>query len=334
LRRFLSSLLFAAFFASSASADDKVNCLKTDEGHWYILIRNDFTDLGPFSCTHGVASSQGATFSWTNNLLTKQNTVSADGLIVFDYSLVKDSTRFLQGLSLGPYIQVDDTYQFQPTARQSWNGYTVTPGGFAEFDMRNPFLNNGTLYQWGTDAIRIREGEVIVNTGTNYDSFVGEWIPSYYTKFLKTNSQESIGKSGLAYTFTPEFMVQYDHWDSGPITPAIFSVHNEALRIGPEFLLIFGFVRAYLPPSLGFMENCSIQLTNHESWDQDSGKEYVWSAVAINYTFDNPTTNPKQAPHDDTQVPHFGLSASFGVGNAELTGNFTKQFKIGLAVKM
>lgn len=80
--------------------------------------------------------------------------------------------------------------------------------------------------------------------------------------------------------------------DSGPITPTIFSLQNEALRIGPQVLLIFNFDPTNLPPDWSFLKNWSIQLTNHESWDQDSAKQYTWSAVAINYTFDNPCVRP------------------------------------------
>jgi hypothetical protein len=326
LRQILLPPCFIALFASSALAADPVDCPKIDQGKWNILVRNDFTDLGPFSCTHDIISSQGGTFSGTNNLLTNQDTASADGLIVFDYSLLRNVGQFLRGVSIGPYIQVDDTYQFQPKATQSWNGYTVTPGGFAEFDFTNFLLDKKP--GWATDAFRVREGQVIVNTGTTYDSFVGEWIPTYYTEYLRTNMKVPLFyRSWLEYTFTPELVVQYDHWDSGPITPTIFSLHNEALRIGPQVLLIFNFDPKNLPPDWIFLKNWSIQLTNHESWDQDSAKQYTWSAVAVNYTFETP-------PNYSQMMPHLGVSASFGVGNAELTGNYTKQFKIGLAVKM
>src|ERR1700722_11276419 len=125
-------------------------CPEKSPSGFNILIRSDFTDLGPFGCTHDVISSQGATVSAANNLLSNQNTASLDGLIAFDYTrYYGDKGGFLQGYSVGAYIQGDDTYQFQPTSTQAWNGYTVTPGGFAEIDLRNNLAH-------GTDAFRIR----------------------------------------------------------------------------------------------------------------------------------------------------------------------------------
>src|SRR5271163_4438083 len=75
------------------------------EGGFNILIRSDFTDLGPFGCTHDVISSQGATSPWSNNLLTHQNAASLDGLIAFDYSRYYGAMGgFLQGYALGAYV--------------------------------------------------------------------------------------------------------------------------------------------------------------------------------------------------------------------------------------
>jgi hypothetical protein len=315
-----ASCSLAVFVALTTTALAGVSCPDTKQGEFSVLIRSDFSDLGPFSCTHDLISSQGATFSWTNNLLTHQNTAAADGLIALDYSLYQAPGNFLQGISIGAFVQGNNTYQFQPTATQARDGYTVTPGGFVEFDLFNSLPRFG-----GIDAFRFRGGQAMASTGTTSDSFVAEWIPTYDTGFLLTNQAVPIGKTGLLFTFAPELMVQYDHFDGGTKTAAIFSDHNEALRIGPQFLMILNFERTYLPKNLQFLTSCSFQLTNHESWDQNSGKEYTWTAAAFNYTFPS-FSNPN--------LPHFGLTASYGVGNSEATGNQTKQVKLGLAAKL
>lgn len=316
VKRIISVGFFAAFTTHAFAGDTPAgpSCKDMTQGEFSVLIRNDFTDLGPFSCTHNLLSSQGATFSWTNNLLTKQNSGSLDGLVALDYTLYNYPGNFFQGLSVGAFVQEDDTYQLQPTATQSHNGYTLTPGGFAELDFFH------SLPWAGIDSFRVREGQAIGSTDTRYDSFVGEWIPTYNIGYLLTNQPARIPGTWMYYTFTPELMVQYDQFVGGPKTPALFSTYNEALRIGPQVALILNFERVYLPKGVGFLKDFAVQFTNHESWDQDTGKEYTWTSVALIYTF------PK--------TPNFGLSASYGYGNSEATGNQTNQIKAGFAAKL
>jgi hypothetical protein len=317
-------LLSAKAFAEDAKAttDNDVQVCNARQSDFSILLRNDFTDLGPLSCTHGLVGSQGATFSWTHNLLTNQNSASADGLLALDYTWYNGEGVFVKGFSIGPYIQFDDTYQFQPTGTQLYNGYTLTPGGFVELALWNQF-------GLGIDNFRVREGGVFVNTGTTSDSFVGEWIPVYQLgRYRNLGLPNQLGSSALWYTFSPELMVQYDHFDSGSKTAAIFASGVEALRIGPQAMLQLVIDQNSLPSGWpaalrAFFGNSSVILTNHESWDQYTGKEYSWTAVSYNYTF----------PGADKQPSHLGLSASYGFGNMESSGNFAKQVKLGLAAK-
>ncbi|WP_426436028.1 hypothetical protein [Bradyrhizobium genosp. P] len=321
--------------AELAYADDGGDCGRSYTTPFHILLRSDFNDLGPLSCTHSQVAAQGATFSYGNNLLTGQNSAAADGLVALEYSYVDRAATLFKAAAIGVYTQGDDTYQFQPTSTQAYNGYTLTPGGFAEVVLVNP------VFGYGSDDFRIRDGEAIASTGTRSNSFVGEWIPSYRLgNQLQLALPTQLGSAPIMYTFTPELMVQHDQFDSGPKTASLFASRNQALRIGPQFQLILtpdSHVSDFLtgvgqpgnlaPGDLASMlQRLSLTLTNHESWDQYTGREFSWSSIALGYTF----APWLQFPN----APSFGLSASFGVGNSEATGNYMKQFKIGLAAKL
>ena len=311
--------------SAEAYADDVGKCEASYSTPFHVLLRNDFSDLGPLSCTHSQVSAQGATFSYANNLLTGQNSAAGDGLLALEYTYINRAATFFKAGAMGAYIQADDTYQFQPTSKQLQNGNTLTPGGFAEVVLVNQ------VFGYGWDDFRIRGGEAIVNTGTRSDTFVGEWIPTYRLGHqIQLALPTQLGSAPISYTFTPELMVQYDHFDGGPKTALLFASRNEALRVGPQFQLILtpdthisSFVSA---DWASILQRVSLILTNHESWDQYTGKEYSWSAVALSYTFPPWLKFPN--------APSFGLSASFGAGNSEGSGNYTKQFKIGLAAKL
>jgi hypothetical protein len=328
----LTLVIGLTFFVAKAEANDAIAPAQAGSGGqtcderasgFSVLLRSDFSDLGPLSCTHNSISSQGATLSWANNLLTTQNSASADGLLALDYTWYHGGDgAFLKGFSLGAYTQSDDTYQLQPSGSQLRNGYTLIPGGFGELALRS-------LIAPGIDNFRVREGESFVNTGTRSNSFVAEWIPTYLLgRYANLGLPNRVGSTALYYTVSPEFMVQYDHFDNGTKTAAIFSTHDEALRIGPQTVLQFVVDKDALPSEWPrmvreFLGSSSLILTNHESWDQYTGKEYAWTAISFNYTF----------PGLDGQPSHVGLSASYGFGNSDASGNLSKQAKLGLAVK-
>jgi hypothetical protein len=289
------------------------------------LLRSDFTDLGPLSCTHDSATAQGATFSWANNLLTGQNSVAADGVAAFDFTCYDPDTGKcggpgLQGFSIGPYLQGDNTYQFEPTKSQAHNGYTPTPGGFVEVALNSPFGFTGN------DDFRFRDGEAFASTNTNSNSFVGEWMPNYnFGNYRNIGFANEIGVTGIYYIPAPELMVQYDRLDAGTSKNLIFSTRNESLRIGPQLSVQFLLDKNKIPdgPLYNFLSGSSVTVTNHESWDDYSGREYSWTQVAITYT----------APAPPGDQLRFGATASYGYGNSEATGNKTNQVKVGLAVK-
>jgi hypothetical protein len=295
-------------------------------------LRNDFTDLGPMNCTRDLVSTQGATFSAANNFLTGQYSAAVDGLaaLVYRYYGKSDpSTDPLIGLTVAPYIQGNDTYQFDPTKSQAHNGDTLTAGGFVEAAFYDPF----TTKVQGIDDIRFRGGETTSSTRTTSNSFVGEWIPSYVLRktfnIPNIGLPNPVGETGLYYTISPELMVQYDQFESGPNTALIFSSRLEALRIGPQIALLLNIdekgqvLKSFSPEVRGFLANTSALITNHESWDVYTGKEYSWTLVSLSYTF----------PGYQGQPSHFGVTASYGYGNAEVSGNKTNQLKIGLAAK-
>jgi len=325
-------VLAVQIFAANAFAQDaKVVTPRTplpcDErpSEFSILVRSDFSDLGPLSCTHDLISAQGATFSATNNLLTSKNSLSGDGLIAFDYTRYDGNADIFKGFSIGAFVQADDTYQLQSAANQPYNGYALTSGGFAEFAVFNKFAH-------GIDNFRVRDGEATASTGTRSNSFVAEWIPQYVTSidYLSLGLPVRVGPppSPLWYSFSPELMVQYDRFDSGPKTAAIFASGIDALRVGPQMTLRFAVEEENLPAAWdprfrSFLANSSVSITNHESWEQYTGKQYAWTAAVYSYTF----------PGANKQSSHIGLSASYGFGSSESSGNLTKQAKVGLAVK-
>jgi hypothetical protein len=316
---------------SQTAAADNDNCdMRSDspDHPFSVLLRNDFNDFGPLSCTRHSVSAQGATVSGADNLLTNQNSALVDGLLAVVHTHSDPSpAATLMGYSVGAYVQGNDTYQFQPTSTQQYNGDTVTPGAYGEIALRNPI---NELH--GFDNFRLHGGEAFASTGTRSDSLVAEWIPAYsIARYLSPGEPQRIGTSPLSYVFSPELMVQYDHFEGGPKTATLFSSRFDALRVGPQFVLQLRPNEKITSVAGGdFFAGSSLVFTNHESWDEYTGKEYMWTSVAWNYTFKQVAVFGLPADLS----PHFGLSVSYGFGNSEQTGNLTKQFKIGLAAKL
>lgn len=103
---------------------------------------------------------------------------------------------------------------------------------------------------------------------------------------------------------------------------------SQRTMIGPQTVLQFVVDKDALPsewPKMvrEFWLAHRMILRNHKSWDQYTGKEYVWTAVSFNYTF----------PGLDRPPSHFGFSASCGFGNSDASRNLSKQAKLGLAVE-
>jgi hypothetical protein len=285
---------------------------------WDFSLRSSFNDLGPQSCPRGLLSAEGATLSGANNLLTGQYSASVDGLAALAYRF--HGQGGFHGVSMGAYLQADDSYQFEPTKTQTYNGDTLTSGGFTEFSFNNPLING--IHE--IDDFRFRGGETFGSAGITSTTFVGEWIPSYTLGPVLIAIPERIPNTALWATISPELMVQYDQLDSGPNKYTIFAARDEALRIGPQVMLTLNVQEDELPAALpkswrSFIASTSATITNHESWDSYIGKEYSWTMVAFTYT------NP--------DMPNFGVTATYGYGNSEATGIKTNQVKLGLALK-
>jgi hypothetical protein len=273
-------------------------------------IRADFNDLGPLKCPSDVANAQGATVSPSRNLSTDQNSLAVDGLVVADYRFYGIGN--LQGISVGAFAQLNDTLQFEPSKTQAANADTITAGLVAETD----FHALG-----GTHFLRIRGGEAFASSRSTSNSIVGEWIPVYATKeFLGQDiGFPTYEGNGIWVTFLPELMVQYDELAVGTSTNTLFASRAEALRVGPQLVVKLSLdqkdASAFLKPFVNF----SATLTNHESWDVYTNRYFTWNSIAVTYT--------------DPRFKNIGITASYGNGNSEATGNQTNQFKIGIAIK-
>jgi hypothetical protein len=323
MARFISTCLASCLSLACLVSAARSSCAPQTSDIDFSL-RGSFSDLGPMTCTHDLISARGATFSATNNLLTGQYSASVDGLAALAYRYYGPGD--LIGYSLGPYAQGDDSYQLDPTKTQAKNGYTVTTGGFGEIALYDPF----TRSVQGIDDFRIRGGDVSSGTGTTSTTVVGEWMPSYALgRFYNIGLPNEAGNTALYYTFAPELMAQYDRFEQGPNNFLIFSSRGEALRIGPQVVLTLEVDKNRLPadlpsPMRDALGNMSALITNHESWDDYTGREYSWTAVSLNYTF----------PGYNNQPSHLGLSATYGFGNSEASGNKSNQIRLGLAAKL
>jgi hypothetical protein len=134
----------------------------------YFVLRSDFNDLTPFACPTIDSHQQGATVSETNNALTGQNSAAFDGLAAYVYRIPSAD----QNITVGPYVQANVTYQFQPTPSQAWTSDTITSGVFTQFAIDHPTDKY-------FDYFRLRAGETDASIGSRSATFVGEWIPVY-----------------------------------------------------------------------------------------------------------------------------------------------------------
>jgi hypothetical protein len=209
----------------------------------------------------------------------------------------------------------------------------LTPGVFGEIDFRT---------EPGYSDFRLRDGEAFAGTQitgqTRSNSFVGEWIPGFDIGHgLNIGYINELGTTHIYYVVNPELMVQYDHLDEGSTKALIFSTSSESLRVGPQINLQFLFDSTKIPADWPdvvryFLAGATTSITNHESWDEYSGREYSWTQVSITWTYHDLRT-PGSSSGGADLASHFGVTASYGYGNAEATGTLTNQVKVGLAVK-
>ena len=289
-----------------------------------LYLRSDFNDLGPLFCPppDSFISAQGASLSSTNNIPTRQNTASVDGLAALVFRFYGKAP--FNGISVGAYVLGSGAYSFQPTASQTSTSDTVTAGLFTQTSFGNPLI--GMLPEGGGyDSFRLRGGEVTSSTGTFSTSLVGEWFPVYTVWGpLRFGDKYNIQGTPLYYVLNPELMVQYDRYDSGPNKYLLFAVNSEALRVGPQIAAQLGINEKYLPqisPQIrDFLGATTALFSYHTSWDIYTHREYSFTSISATYTFG--------ANHN------FGLTAGYSTGNSEATGNIGSQVKLGLSAKL
>jgi hypothetical protein len=234
-----------------------------------------------------------------------------------------------RGLTIGPLIQADYTFQFDPTPKQATTSNTVTAGAFAQMAFGSPFVPAGF------DNFRFRGGEVNGSTGTYFTTFVAEWIPVYGGP-LYIGAAIPTGLSHLSLFFSPELMIQYDQLNGGPNTYLLLSTKSQDLRIGPQAVFQVSVPQVYADdPFWSRFAPFSALVSYHASWDSYSGSNYSWTSASVTYTLDVKTLASALLLNVDPKkvTGHFGITGSYGYGNSETTGNKTNQVKLGLSAK-
>ena len=271
-----------------------------------LTLRLDFNNTALFGCpdTNSLIESEGAQITATYNSLTNTTSGSLDGIgaAVFRFKADNDSD-VIQGLRFGPYVQSDGTSQLATNTSPSKNTYQFTEGAFIQASF-NPDSSDEIDY-W-----RIRGGINESSTGTQSASVVAEYLPTNKW-FGSTRDLFGTGVLGIIY---PDIILQYDHTISEPNTASLFFDHDEALRVGAQATATFYLANRNNVPVIS---NLALGVTYHASTDALSGRGYSWVLTTLSYQI---TSN-------------FGIAASYGRGNSELTANDTSQVKLGLTAK-
>ena len=270
------------------------------------LLRKDFSDIYLFSSIIPSDKAEGAEISWTRDQVSHDTIWATDGMAALIYTYFIDdyySSSPLIGFSVAPYLKVDK--QFHSKANDS-DVDVVTTGGTAEFlvksllGFRSPDVFRGRLS--GTE-------DHFANTRTMQAT--GEWIPVYLSL------PGSIGGI-LNYNIMPELITQYQTRSTGQ-TPLAFSGQDNALRVGPSAILLWGFHAPQWPDWLQTLLSFRGKLTYHWWTEAYSGRQSSWLETSIFHNLD-PEGN-------------FSISASYKLGRSEETGVNTNIFKISLTAK-
>lgn len=275
------------------------------------VLRRDFNDVGWFVCQPKSAQvSVGGLLSGTDNLLKNQWSASGDAVAAAVYRIYGNHSPFV-GAAFAPFVQLDGTNQFATSSFPAARTDTIEGGGLMELGFTNP--------GGGENFFRFRDGEVFAPTGINSNSFVGEWLPTFLLPYFSI--PRPLGP--FQVRLDSELMVQYDHLDKGSNTYLLFNENTSALRIGPQVSLwsLIAPLTIYPKPLLDFLSKTPTFLTvsYHVSDDALTGQVFQWALVTLTHNLD--------------QKGNYAISASYGIGNSENTGNKTEQFKIGLSGK-
>jgi hypothetical protein len=302
-----------------ASASAPPSC-----GPFSFMVRQDFTEVSLFDCPASLIYQQdvqhavGSRVSLTFDELAHTTSASVDGLALGVWRPQFDGTSAFRGLAAGPYVQGNGMDQFATPTNPSKTTDTFTAGGYLEFAVAD--LGSASTTQTAT-YFRFRGGETFGNSGIGSNTFVGEWIPVIGGFNIGLPSSIDISGTPIGYTFSPELMVQYDQLVYGPNKYLLFATRPDAFRVGPEIVLKLWVYSDNITDQVlrKIAQRTTITVTYHASTNVYSGRSYSWLQPVLTYNL--------------TDDGNFALSASYGYGNAEATGNMTSQIKLGLAAK-
>jgi hypothetical protein len=281
------------------------------------ILRQDFSDISLFKCpsSQDLLNAVGSRVTATFDEIAHTTSVTVDGLAAGVFRVYSPANSDLIGVAFGPYVQGSEGYKFETPNSASMTMDTITAGGFAEFAFKSP------LALYGRDYFRIHGGEEFGNSGITSTTITGEWLPVYGPGIGTQYHFPRVGQTIVDFQLSPELMVQYDQLQTGPNKYFLFAENNEALRVGPEFVLKLWLDSATVPVSLRtFADQSTVSITYHAAVDAYSGRDYSWVQAVFTYNLN--------------QDGNVALSASYGYGNSEMTGNITNQIKLGLAGKL
>ena len=326
--RFAAPLLLASLgLASSASADDRAAQLGGQPAQASSdcpappispIIRRDFNDIGWLLCPTPPSKAVGGQISATYNALTGQTSVSADAVAAFVVRYYGNHAPLL-GVAIAPFVQADGTNTYQTSTSPSSTTQTWTPGGLMELGLKHLVPDDNFFA--GESFFRVRDGEVFGPSGSGItsNSFVAEWLPTIPSLYFHYPIFHPLTE--LNARFDPGLMVQFDQLDTGPIKYLLFANHSSALRIGPQLGLWVDWVppNTYPKPLKDFIKETFVTVTFHIDDDIYSGRGYSWAIATLTHNID-PEGN-------------YAVSASYGYGNSETTGNLSEQIKLSFSGK-
>ncbi len=283
------------------------------------ILRQDFTDVPILGCASAtdLKAAVGARVSYTYDDIHKTSGGSLDGLAAlnFQYS-INGLSEYISRISFGPYAQGSGQHVFGTATMAATNTGTVTAGGFVQFFVEQPL----------PFVLRLRGGELSDNTRVRDGVAIGELMPTFRLMDLLGEGvlpsrlggfafgSEYVLDNGIRFVFSPELEAQYDSFQRGPPTYALFTAHHESMRVGPLLVLkLYGF-ESFVGSSTPFykqLQNTAVSITYHADWDTFSNQRYYSFQPAIIYNF-----------YDSG---NYAMTVSYSIGDAEFSGNRSRQ---------
>jgi hypothetical protein len=312
----LVGLVDAAMAQDTPKIDRVANALlycQNGQTTFNVFVRQDLSDISLFDCPtpDTLRTAVGTRVSFTFDEIAHTDSLSIDGVVGGILRIYGDGLPFV-GLAAGPYVQGNESYTFSSSGTSNSTSNSFAGGGFVQVGF-NDFAGLGTNF------FRLRAAETAGSSNVGTNTVVGEWLPVYDA--LHTGTSWTIPGTAIGYVFAPELMVQYDQLIYGPRHYLLFSESTEAIRVGPQVVLkLFVFKENMGDPVLrSLLAPLTMSVTYHSSWDARTGANYYWVAPTINYALGD--------------SGNYAISAGYGYGNSETTGNLTSQYKVGFAMK-